>query len=1129
MLHTSRHTTRRIRAIRRLRLAIAAGVVLPWLCLAPPGCGKASSSAAPPDAIDSADLPGSDTPSPFEDTAADATDGADAVDAGPPCPSGQLRGLDGVCFPVGIQGCAALFLDEEGLCDPSMSKCPPGTIPKFDEGCVPVGIQGCVELFMEEDGLCHPRMDKCPPGTIPKFDEGCMPVGIQGCAALFMEDDGLCHPSMAKCPPGTIPKFDEGCVPVGIQGCAAVFLEEDGLCHPSMDKCPEDTFAVPQEGCVPIDGPDGCGEAPWGHVTGGPDTFYVDPSYAGGDGDGTKERPGHTIAAVLPLVPEGGRLVLAAGTYDEPLHLTKGIEVVGRCPSLVTLSGVQDVGVPVVVWVDEAAGVTIRGLAISGPGIGIAAVGVSRLTVQRVRVRETKITGVLVQGGSAGVALDHLLIEGTRPREDGGGGVGLAVALGARVTLTSSALVGNRDAGMAIDGDATEVEASGNLIEATEPRASDGLGRGLSVQSAARAVFTDNALVYNQTEALRVIGAGTEFEARRNLVAGTSAGTAEESRSLGVVVESGALATLEGNALLDNGLAGLSVLDAGTRATIRRNLIEGTIPDMLAPESGVGIWLASGTRAQVEDNALIANRWAALFASGPAIVIEGGSNLFEGTLPVEPEERYGLGVWLEAGVDARLTGDAVVANHATGVYVQGLDTSVELVDSLVADTRPLPSELGAGLAVHSAAHVRVVGSAFVSNSAVGMLLQGPDGVVEVRGNLVLSTVPNAADGLGGFGIQFSEGVSATMAHNAVVANHGHGLLVERAGTEAWVEGNLIENTQEVASLEAGGYGLVVQERAKVTLSGNSIVGNRGAGIGILEDPEVDAAGNLVEGTLPDDTSTWSGFGVAVRGQAATVSLAGNAIVGNHAIGLSFMDKDSASPLPGARFEARGNLVAGTLTVPGADPGGYGVLVFGAVSAALRDNAIVGNHGFGLVVGSVGGPGSVEVITNLVEDTVGWDDDTTMGVGVAAVGVGARLRLSSCAIRANRFAAVVVQQGAEAVLTDSLIRDTLERDFGDSADVGDGLLATLGADVEIEGSLFRGCARAGVVFDDCTGVIVQTASIDNRYGLVLQGAPVPETGEGNLFTGNSVTDVEPNGTLPVPDLRSLLPDAPPESP
>ena len=191
----------------------------------------------------------------------------------------------------------------------------------------------------EESGGTGRAGSSCPSGQITGPDGAGLPVGIQGCAELFIEDDGLCHPSMDKCPPGTIPKLTEGCIPVGIPGCAELFMEEDGLCHPSMDKCPAGSFAVPTEGCVPIDGEQGCGSGTWGNIAAGPGTVWVDPAYGAGGSDGSQAAPYTTIAAALAAVAPGGRVALAAGDYDEPVSITKPLELVGRCPSMVTIRG----------------------------------------------------------------------------------------------------------------------------------------------------------------------------------------------------------------------------------------------------------------------------------------------------------------------------------------------------------------------------------------------------------------------------------------------------------------------------------------------------------------------------------------------------------------------------------------------------------------------------------------------------------------------------------------------------------------------------------------------------------------------------------------------------------------------
>ena len=1100
----------------RVQRAVGVGFVAALLGSVLPACGPsahpastadAADALAPaPDVADVVDAPPSPT-----DVAGVAADAADAPDAGPPCPAGQVRGLDGVCFPAGIQGCAPMFFDDEGLCDPSMSKCPPGTIPKFDEGCVPVGIQGCAERFMEEDGLCHPRMDKCPAGTIPKFDEGCVPVGIQGCAALFMEDDGLCHPRMEKCPAGTIPKFDEGCVPVGIQGCAEVFLEEDGLCHPSMDKCPEDTFAVPQEGCVPIDGPDGCGEGTWGNIGPGPDTYYVDPAYAGDDGDGSRERPGRTIAAVLPLVPEGGRLVLAAGTYDEPLHLTTGIEVVGRCPSMVTITGVQDAYLPTVVWVEGAANAAVRSLTITGDGSGVLASDVVGLTVERVRVRAAATVGIYVLRSEA-VHLDHVLVAHTRPHESGAYGRGLNVQGVSRVTVTGSAFVGNRDAGILVLGEGAVVEASGDLVEATDPPSDGMTGYGVSVTEGARAVLSDCALMRNHAAAIFAHGQGSEVEARGSLAAGTRPRPFDDSFGVGILMEGQASGTLLGNAVIDNRDAGLSLREMGDHGTVTGNLVAGTRQPETSEGNGYGISISGGGPVRVEGNALTANHTTGLVVADGAVV-EAVGNLVEGTLPDEPNAQFGFGILIEGGSDVALHGNAVVGNLVTGVVVSSPGTSGDLTGNLVENTSPRLSDgdLGEGLAAWDGVYVRADGNAFVSNTAVGLAL-GPDVEIEATGNLVTGTRSTAASGAAGFGIQASGGsVSLTLAHNAIVANRLAGLSVF-SGTDLTATGNLVEDTRGRASDGGGGVGIALFEDATASLSGNAVVANRYTGLWIAG-AEADVSGNLVESTVPSEDTPGSGTGVQVRaGVAATLTR--NAILTSRGAGLVVSDE-------GTWAEAIGNLVADTRASTPSRQDGAGWVVLGLARARLVGNAIVHNRISGLIAAESGT--QVEVDTSLVEGTLPSDSDGTWGLGVAAQD-GASLTLTSCAVRENHVASIFVDR-AEATVSECALLDTrfarVPLSGGREADVADGLIAQF-SHLALAGTFVSGCGRAGILIAGSTGTITRTVSRDSAYGLVFQGTPFPELGEGNVFTGNSEAETDPNGALPVPANALPLP-------
>ncbi|MBM4360519.1 MAG: hypothetical protein FJ096_20630 [Deltaproteobacteria bacterium] len=278
-----------------------------------------------------------------------------------------------------------------------------------------VGLGACVasEADAPPDPVGPPA---CPVGHVSSPTGACMAVGIQGCADVFVDDDRLCRPSIERCAAGTIPIVGEGCAPVGIPTCAAAFLEDDGLYHPAMTKCPEGSLALPLEGCVPIDGPDGCGEGTWGTIPDGPDTLWVDPAAAAG-GDGTKGSPVTTIAVAVAKAVKGGRVVLAAGDYDEPIVLTKALEIVGRCASMVRVRGTSPLATPpTTLVVDAAPGAarpTVRNVTFGKNG-GVAVLTQSDLTLDRVVIDGASGYGVAALG-PVDVELSHTLIRGTLP------------------------------------------------------------------------------------------------------------------------------------------------------------------------------------------------------------------------------------------------------------------------------------------------------------------------------------------------------------------------------------------------------------------------------------------------------------------------------------------------------------------------------------------------------------------------------------------------------------------------------------------------------------------------------------------------------------------------------------------
>ena len=269
------------------------------------------------------------------------------------CPM-NARKVKGGCAAVGPQTCVAAFVDPtDGLCKPSLLDCPAGTVPKMDEGCVPVGVPECAPEFInDETGQCDPNLSACGAHQVFKLSEGCVDVGIPGCDPVFINPDtGLCDPRLDQCAPGEIPVFESGCEAIGVSVCAPMFLNESGHCVPDANLCPQGEMPLIAQGCVSIDGPLGCGEGTWGAIVEAPGDVHVDGSHKGATADGSRDAPYTTLTQALDMVETGGRIVVAAGLYEEGLLIERSMTIVGRCASMVTLAptDVLDTGGGIVV------------------------------------------------------------------------------------------------------------------------------------------------------------------------------------------------------------------------------------------------------------------------------------------------------------------------------------------------------------------------------------------------------------------------------------------------------------------------------------------------------------------------------------------------------------------------------------------------------------------------------------------------------------------------------------------------------------------------------------------------------------------------------------------------------------
>ncbi|MBD90211.1 MAG: hypothetical protein CL940_07725, partial [Deltaproteobacteria bacterium] len=547
---------------------------------------------------------GSDEPSSSPEPTSDVTSASDATpsDASPTaCPSGHIVGPDGDCMAVGIQGCDDMFIDPEtGLCDPSLVDCPLGSIPIFggeDQGCRPVGIQGCDDVFIDpETGMCDPAYLECPPGQIPIFggdDQGCRAVGIVDC-----------HPDF--------------------------FDAETGRCDPQEDSCPEGSMAIPTQGCVSLDPPGGCGEGTWGNIEELPGDVHLDVNYTGDDSDGSREKPWTLYAYAIGKVQPGGRIVFAAGDYDQGMLVSKSISLVGRCSSMVTISGVRqgDHG-PTVVEVKGDVEVAISDLTISGPGYGLSVHMGAKSSISRASLKKNQTAGIFTHGFSTMVTASDLWVSDTQLNAEGLYGLGIEAASGASVSVTRSRVTDNHTAGIVALDSGTTVAATDLWVSDTKPNADGSFGFGIDANSGASVSVSGSRVSDNHVSGIMASASGTTVTVSDVWVSGTKL-NGEGQYGYGIEATSGASVSVSGSRVSDNHTYGISASGSGTTVTASDVWVSGT---HLGGEGiyGYGVLANLGASVSVSGSRVSDNHGVGLLADGPGTSLTASDVWVSGT------------------------------------------------------------------------------------------------------------------------------------------------------------------------------------------------------------------------------------------------------------------------------------------------------------------------------------------------------------------------------------------------------------------------------------------------------------------------------------------------------------------
>lgn len=552
-------------------------------------------------------------------------------------------------------------------------------------------------------------------------------------------------------------------------------------------------------------------------------THFVDDDYGPGDIDATHFA---SIAAAVAAAPAGATIAIETGTYPEPLLLEAPVTLHGRCAAQVVLDGAGSDAAGLDVRAEVAAsGITVRGFS---PGVWTQLGG--DLELEASALTANARAGILVSdpGSSAGLSSCALTANGPSGATFG---QGAAVGFGGALSLEDCALDGNREHGVLVTGDDSSAALVRTVVQRTQPRASTGaLGLGIAVQDGASATLEGSAVLDNRVAGVTVLGSTSALHVVQTEVARTAIGEEDGSPvGVGINAQQGATLTVQEATIADNGQDGLRAWSGA-----------GLVADRVAAlDNGTaGVW--------IED-------------AGTAVTLT--ASVVRGTVPARLADTLASSGFL-VGNGATLDAADIVAegNAGSGMILFGAGTLVRARRWLARRNLPLADgDYGFGITVEFGGTLELTDSAAVGNTAVGLQVTESGSAATLDGVTLRASVPNA-EGRRGRGINVQNVATLGGTRVAIVDDQQTGLFAFGIGTAAALQDSLILGTR----MDSAGFG-----HAAMAVAGARL--------------------DMTRVTLQGS----AGIGMAVAGAAG--SLAGSVVLGN-AVGVHAQDGSALNEL-----------------------------------------------------------------------------------------------------------------------------------------------------------------------------------------------------------------------------------------
>lgn len=463
-------------------------------------------------------------------------------------------------------------------------------------------------------------------------------------------------------------------------------------------------------------------------------------------------------------------------------------------------------------------------------------------------------------------------------------------------------------------------------------------------------------------------------------VAVEARGLSLEGHKVGALVEAKGSLVLESVVLEKNREVGIVVGDAGSRATLTRSVVRGTLPDA----TGLFGWGASaegGGALVVEESAVVDSHEKAIGVGGAGSSAKITRSFVARTQASAGGNAHAIDV--QEGGALELVESSVALNVGQGVAVD-LKSTAAVTRSIVRDTLENPSgNDGHGVEVLGGSKVTLEDSVLLGNHEVALNTGGKGTVVEATRTHVVETSSSTK---GGFGVAAGaqSGAHLTFKDGMVARAFYYGFFADGRGSLVEIERALVSDVRVIDKL---GRCLDVQSGA--TMSARDSTVQKCGTDGVVVDGQGGEATFSADHLLVQRTSSTGVFGR----QGGKATLTASAVIEATEVGV--YTSNTTSP-EGRRcdFTLDRSVVRATrATKDGVN--GAGVVSGGTVH--LVGTTLAGNHAF--AAASAGEGAFMDLTGSVLRDSVAEPKDDAFGHGLVGLDH-ATLRLTDCDVIGN---------------------------------------------------------------------------------------------------------------------------------